>query len=185
MRRRIICFLGAACIMLSLGPVAGAAEPRGSVAVLPECAGIPVSGGMVELRRVGSAVAEGFQLTEGLANWTVKEEEGASRSLLTWLAENARGGTVQKAEGACARFSGLEAGVYLLTQAEAPEGYQGFSPVLVQLPQGDSWEITISPALFREGENPRTGDHPAPIIGAMGIGLSAAVLMVLVEERRK
>ena len=45
-------------------------------------------------------------------------------------------------------------------------------------------EMIRQPKLIYVGEQPRTADRPAPIIGAMGIGLSAAVLMVLADRRK-
>ncbi len=185
MLRKIICLLGAACVVLSVGVTATAAEHLGAVTVTPVWAGRPVTGGTVQLFRVGSAVAEGFQLTDGLANWIVKEEEGTNRELLNRLAENVEEGLCSTVEETGAQFAGLTEGVYLITQREAAEGYDVFSPFLVQLPAGDSWEIAVRPQTVRDSENPQTGDHPAPIIGAMGLGLSAAVLMVLVDERKK
>ena len=185
MLRRIVCLLGAACMVLWVAVPAHAAENRGVITVIPQWNNSPLTGGTVALYRVGSVVAEGFQLTDGLANWTVQEEERTSSILLNWLEGNVKKGLMIPVgeDGAC--FSGLREGVYLIRQTEAPEGYQKFSPLLVQLPDSDSWEIIVRPQVIRDTEIPETGDHPAPIIGAMGIGLSAAVLMVLVDERKK
>lgn len=185
MRRRIICFFGAACMLLSLGLTAAGAERRGTVTVIPECAGAPVSGGTAELRKVGSAAAEGFRLTDGLANWTVKEEEGNSRSVLNWLAANTARGSIAEIAETGAVFAGVEEGIYLVMQPEPPEGCNAFPSFLVQMPEGENWNAVVRPKLTRYGDNPRTGDHPAPIIGAMGLGFCAVAVMVLVEEKRK
>lgn len=185
MLRKIVCLFGAVCLVMAAGLPVFAAERRGTITVLPEWKGEAVTGGLVQLFRVGSAVPEGLQLTDGLANWTVREEEGNSRILLNWLAENVKEGLCGSVEERGAAFSGLKEGVYLVLQQEPQEGYIPFTPFLVQLPDGDQWEVLVQPAMIRDSVNPQTGDHPAPIIGAMGIGLSAAILMVLVDERKK
>ena len=51
--------------------------------------------------------------------------------------------------------------------------------------KGRSDPVILEPKIIHTGPPPNTADHPAPIIGAMGIGLSVAVLMVLVDEHKK
>ena len=58
-------------------------------------------------------------------------------------------------------------------------------PVLVRVPDGDDWFPRVFMPVTREGESPRTGDHPAPIIGAMGIGFSVTMLMLFLDDRKK
>ena len=137
--------------------------------------------------KMGTPTEGGFQLTDGLANWLVEEKEVFSRSVVDWILPkvNSEGISVPVQEVSGAEFTGLEEGLYLVKQVETAEGFSAFSPFLVSVPEGDSWEVTARPKAINAGEAPKTGDHPAPIIGAMGLGLSAAILMVLADERKK
>lgn len=187
MLRRCVCLLWAVCLASVMGTQVKAAEQTGSVQVIPTWCGKPISGGTVSLSRVGEKVLEGYQLTDGLANWIVEEGDELSETWLNWLLqgteESVTSGPVQDQVGAV--FCGLEEGVYLVRQLEAAPDYAAFEPFLLSVPEGNAWDIIREPKIQYVGESPKTGDHPAPIIGAMGLGFSVAVLMVLADQHKK
>lgn len=186
MLRKFICFLGAACMALVMGVPAKAADPGGTIRVTPVWGGRTVAGGTVRICRVGTPVTGGYRITDGLANWTFTTREVNSGEFLSWIQEKAQGGRTAAVEGKDgALFTRLEAGLYLVTQTEAAEGYLALTPFLLELPEEGILEVTAQPSLIADTEPPLTGDRHIPILGAMGIGLSAAVLMVLADERKK
>ena len=172
-------------VLLAVLPV-GVQAGEGIIRVLPSLGGDMILGGSVTLYRVGDPVEGGFRLTEGLANWVIRGEDAFGTDLPRWLTERLRGTGITRsitgAEGAV--FEGLEDGLYLLAQPVAPEGCQSFSSFMVSLPLGENREIFTYPKL-QLAVNPKTGDHPAPIIGAMGLALSFLGLMGLWEKRKK
>jgi len=181
-----------AALFLLLGlPVlsipARASRQEGSVRVCPDWGGDLAAGGSVSLYRVGEPVTGGYRMTDGLADWTVWEEDVYSQTTREWLLghEHSAGVTMEVDEREGALFSGLAEGLYLVMQETSAVGFTSFSPVLVSIPQDDLWDIGLSPPVMMDTEPPKTADHPAPIIGAMGLGLSVAVLMVLVDSRKK
>ena len=184
MLRKFICFLGAACMVLVMG-VPARADQTGSIRVTPVWGGRTVAGGTVRACRVGIPVSGGYRVTDGLANWTFTTGEVNSADFLSWIQEKTRSGVTETIGEEGALFASLPAGLYLVTQPEAAEGYLAFSPFLLELPEEGSLEVTVQPSLIADAEPPLTGDHHIPILGAMGIGLTAAVLMVLVDERKK
>lgn len=186
MLRKCVCWMGAACVVLVMAlPVR--AEQVGSIQVVPTWGGEQVIGGEVSICCVGQKTEEGVLFTDGLANWTVSGEDMLSVSWLTWLSERTRGMEICQpvVEGRGAEFTGLAEGIYLVQQHQPAEGFAGFQPFLRSIPENGNWNISIEPHLVSIVESPQTGDHPAPIIGAMGLGLSAAILMVLVDDRKK
>lgn len=186
MFRKIICTLFALLSLPMLTVPGRASRQEGSIRVCPDWGGDMVSGGSVTLYRVGEPVVGGYRLTDGLADWTVWEEDVFSREVRDWLlGQNPSGGIcVEVAPITGALFSGLAAGLYLAVQDHPAPGFAVFSPVLIGLPQDGFWDIGLNPQVIRDTESPQTGDHPAPIIGAMGIGFSVAALMVLLDSRK-
>ena len=186
MLRRCICFIGAVCMTAGLALPAWAA-PEGSVRIIPVWGKTPVAGGEISLCRVGIRTEEGLRITDGLANWVVEEGVLPAGEWIGWLNRTVHEQEIVSSveEGSGAAFSGLKEGIYLIQQTVAAPDFAPFEPFLLSIPEGESWEISAEPKLIYTGESPKTGDHPAPIIGAMGLGLSAAILMVLVDERKK
>ena len=185
MFRKIVCML-AVFLWLPVGMLVRASGKEGSVRVCPDWGGDLIPGGTVKLYRVGEPVEGGYRITDGLADWTVWEQDVDSREVREWiLGQEFTVGIsagVDWAEGAL--VSGLTAGLYLVTQGQAAPGFLAFSPELVRIPQEGFWDVGISPQVLPDTEPPKTADHPAPIIGAMGLGFSVAALMVLVDGRK-
>lgn len=186
MLKKCVCWICVVCAASVMGlPVR--AKQTGSIRVTPMWGGVPIAGGTVSVCYVGQKTQDCVQFTDGLANWMVSETEVYSADWLNWLSAKAADRQVYQAvmpeEGAV--FSGLSEGIYLVQQYQAAEGFVPFAPFLLCLPENGSWNISASPGLISTAPSPETGDYPAPIIGAMGIGLSVAILMVLVDERKK
>ncbi len=187
MLRKFICFLlavGLACVTAGEGR---AAEQTGTVRVIPVWCGQPVAGGKISLRFLGKKVEGGIQVTDGLANWILEEKDLLSEDWQRWILQGSGSveyiGILEDDTGA--EFTDLQGGIYLVRQLESGEEYFSFRPFLLDVPQGDAWEIIRKPDVVSRGESPRTADRPAPIVGAMGIGFSVAVLMVLADGRKK
>lgn len=186
MLRKIICIVWAVCVVTGFSITAQAAQ-TGVVRIIPTWCGQPVSGGTVSVSRIGIRTKEGIQMTDGLANWVVEEQSLYADPDQDWLiqmfGEDEQSRPVKEETGAV--FHDLQEGIYLVQQSKADTEQYSFAPFFLSVPESDSWEIIRHPPLIRTGEAPKTGDHPAPIIAAMGLGLSAAVLMVLVDEHKK
>ena len=182
MRRRWICLLWAMAMVLTAAGKAEAAQ--GSIRIAPQWCGSAVAGGSVSLRYVGTITEEGYYLTDGLADWSMSGEELESGEAISWISRHHTGQQlIKQIDGEWgAVFTDLEKGVYLVQQLEWDPQYLPFEPFFLTVPEGESWDVHREPKVVRNGESPRTGDHPAPIIGAMGIGLSVACLMVLVDK---
>ena len=187
MLKKWICFLWALAMVLNGAGKGRAEEKVGSIRILPQWCEVAVSGGSVSLRRVGTKEAEGYCLTDGLANWSMEEEELESAQWVQWFARSAEQEktvvTIRGEEGAV--FGNLRSGVYLVEQTETDPQFFPFQPFFLVIPEGENWDICRRPKVLKNEESPKTGDRPAPIVAAMGIGLSVAVLMVLVDEHKR
>ena len=186
MFRKWMCLFGVvAMLMVSAGTGKGA-EERGTVRILPQWCAVPVTGGTVLLQYAGTVTEEGIYLTDGLANWSVETAELESKDWIQWVMQKNEGQKILRQVGRNgAVFTDLKRGVYLVQQVETDSLYQPFAPFFLTIPEGEHWDVCRTPKIIRNGEPPQTGDRPAPIIAAMGLGLSVAVLMVLVDERKK
>lgn len=185
MFRKIICTLSV-LVPLVLAVPAQASARTGSIRICPDWGGDLVGGGAVTLYRVGEPVTGGYRLTDGLADWTVWESDALSEEVKNWvLNQNLSGGRREEIPLTGALFSSLAEGLYLAVQEETAPGFMPFSPFLLRLPEEGFWDLTVNPQIGQITEPPKTADHPAPIIGAMGLGLSAAVLMVLIDRKNQ
>ncbi len=188
MLRRVLAAVLAAVVLSLLGLSARAAEQTGTIRVTLESTdGTPVSG-VVTLYRVGEAVSEGYRITEEFGGGIVRQEDALSPHLAWFLAEmEATGGTGRILdESGSAEFSDLEQGLYLLVQREVREGYQAARPYLIALPYEGQWQIQAYPGVKAvETESPKTGQHPAPLLGAMAMVLAGMGLAVCADRKRR
>ncbi len=173
-------------VTICLGIPASAAQ-TGSIRVQLDY-GTVEHKGEVELYSVAEPVEGGFRLKNGFGGGVIRQEEACSPELALWLAERISfGGICQRIDGqGKAEFPGLEKGLYLVVQTEAPEGWSRAVPFLVPLPLDGEWQVLACP---KQGllltESPRTGQHPAPVFGAMGLVLSGTGLYLCIEKLRK
>ena len=185
MHSRWMSFLGAVCMVMGFLLPVRAAE-TGTVQIVPVWGGKQIVGGTVQLSRVGDRTAEGFRITDGLADWIVSEQEVLSGSWTLWLENQAQDSVNRTVEqGTGAYFADLPEGLYLVRQPESAPEFMAFRPFLLSIPEGEQWDVVAQVPLIRDGENPMTGDRHVPLLGAMGIGFSVALLMVLADQRKK
>ena len=183
--RGLVWFLAAVILATGLGIPALAAE-TGVIRVWMDYGGC--DGGAVTLYPVAAPGNGGYRLRDSLGGGFIRQEDACTPELAQWLlARGLPGGTDCKLdkEGSGV-FSGLEAGLYLLVQTAAPEGWQNAAPFLVEMPLNGQWEVLAQPKTAQcMTESPRTGQHPAPLFAAMGLVLSGTGLYFCIEKLRK
>lgn len=167
---------------------AGAAS-NGEIRIAPLCGAEVVSGGTVTICRVGTASDGEYLINGKTGTWIIAADELFFPETVTWIRKHAKGEekTQESEESGVFCFQNLDAGLYLVTQKKAASDHLPFQPFLVELPVGgESWEADVYPEIQQiPSENPKTADHPAPIIGAMGLVFSVSTLLVLSDIRRK
>ena len=174
------------CLCLAV-PVA-AAETRGSVQVQLEAGDLAVTNGAVTLYQVGIKAEEGYRITEGFGGGIIRQDDADSDTLAMWLAESAgeAGMTMLLDADGTAVFSELEEGLYMLIQTERMDGFYPIHPVLLTIPQESNWDVQILrqpvPVVT---EIPKTGQSPIPLLGILGMILSAAGLFICAGKERK
>ena len=186
MVRRMAVALIVLTLTMYLGIPASAAQ-AGTIRVQLDYGAIS-SAGKVELYPVAEPVEGGYRLKDSFGGGVIRKEEACSPELAQWLAERTLNGGINQhldAQGG-AEFSGLETGLYLLIQTEAPKGWRCAAPFLVPLPMDGEWEVLACP---KQGilmtQSPKTGQHPAPVFGAMGLVLSGTGLYLCIDKLRK
>lgn len=188
MLRRLVCVLLSCGVLLGGASQRAVASENGAIRVTLGNGVKTVSSGTVTLYPAGEPVSGGYRLGADFGGGLVKTEDVSSSALAQWLAEQAvEGGNTRllDADGN-AEFSGLEAGLYLLVQREAVDGYYPILPFLVTLPEGEQWYLQTAPKMEElPTESPETGEHPAPIVAAMGLIVSALGLLALADRRNK
>ena len=161
----------------------------GTIRILPKYSDQAVTGGTVTISRVGVVSENGYLITGKNNLWSIAADELFLPETATWVKKHAKGEEItqmaENLEAFC--FRNLEAGVYLVTQKLPEEDFVPFHPFLVELPvAGEVWEAEAYPQVQKLlEESPKTADHPAPIIAAMGLVFSFFALLVLGDKRRK
>lgn len=171
-------------LLTSLAIPAKAAQ-TGTIQVSIDSGLTDVSNRRLMLYRVGEAAAEGYQITEEFGGGLVLDSDAFSPHLARMLAEtNGSSGSFQLVDVEnSAVFSSVEPGLYLLMEdGEEPM----ILPCMTAIPQGDSWQVNAYPAVrYYAEQNPRTGQHPGPILGAIGMVMSSIGLAVCAGIKRK
>lgn len=182
MYRKLFSILFATALLISLGRTASAAEAAGSIRVT-----LKADEGEITFSHAGTPVSGGYRLDESFGGGFIKEEDIYSPALAQWLAETAEGGTprILDADGS-AEFFQLEEGLYLVIQTETQNGYYPIEPFLIALPYEGQWDIQANPKTERiETEAPHTGQNPLPFLGAGGMLLSGAGLILCFRKRKQ
>lgn len=167
---------------------AQAAEQLGTIAVVMDHAGASAQGAQVSLCYAGSPSEDGYRLTEFFGGGFVRREDAQSSDLAKWLSATAAGAGENQylEEDGTAEFSGLHEGLYLLEQTRSARGFRCVAPFLIPVPCNGDWEVTALPKMQEIfTQSPKTGQHPAPIIGAMGLILSGMGLAACWDKIRK
>lgn len=188
MVRRLVLILTAAVLLMGTGLPTQAAQARGTIRLCLNYGAERSEPGTVMLFKAAQCVGQDYKLEEHYGGGLIKGEDIHAPELASWLAERTgEDGTrrMLDADGA-ADFSHLEEGLYLAVQTETPEGFLSFSPFLIPMPYDGQWEIQANPKTGQiMTESPRTGEHPSPLLGAMGLVLSGMALAVCAEKLRK
>ena len=185
MRRGGLALVLAGALLLLLALPASAAGETGTirVTVLPGMAGSTVT-----LYLAGKLSAGGLQLTEAFGGGYITGRDIQTRELTQWLADRAEGGTGRQiSRDGTVMFTGLEEGVYLLTQKEAAAGYYAMTPMLIVLPEEDgTWYAQAYPKVEPKDDLiPETGQPFTPVLWAMGMILSAFAIGIWYENWHK
>lgn len=180
--------LFAALLLPVLCLPARAAEMEGSIQVILRSGETPLAGGTVSLYRVGSRAEDGYQIGDAFGGGFVRHEDALSPHLAQWLSQmDGEPGLTRilDADGS-ASFSHLEEGLYLLVQNGSVEDFFPIMPFLMILPYEGQWNVQAYPYTQQVyTECPRTGQHPAPLLGAVGMVASGFGLALCVGNRRK
>ena len=188
MRRKLVCVLLTAAVLAGLAVRTRAAEAAGSISVTLDYGDGQVHEESLVLYRVGSAEGDAYRLTEAFGGGLIRKEDIQSQVLARWLAAEAAGDSIQRILDADsnAYFSDLAEGLYLLVQEETAPGCSGVNPFLIPMPCYGQWQVTALPKVQKLWvESPNTGQHPAPILGAMGLVLSGLGLILCAERFRR
>jgi len=165
-----------------------AAQQTGTIRVSMDYGNTSVTEATVTLYPVGTIAEGGYRLLSSLGGGLVRQEDVHMADLAQWLEEKAaeNGMTQILRPDGTGEFADLQAGLYLLVQEDTVEGFEKVNPFLIPMPWSGAWDVTVLPRV-REiwTEPPRTGQHPAPLIGAMVMVLSGMGLVVCWEKIRK
>lgn len=165
-----------------------AAEGSGSIQLVVKSGDEPLVGGTVTLYRVGVPSEDGYQIVDSFGGGFVRHEDALSPHLAQWLSqmEGEPGMTrILDADGS-ASFSHLGEGLYLLVQNGTVEDFFPIMPFLMVLPYEGQWNVQAYPfAQQVYTECPRTGQHPGPFLGALGMVVSGIGLAVCIGPIRR
>ncbi len=186
--KKLIAAVLALALVLSLAVSAAAAEQTGSIRVTLKSGDSPMMGATVTLFRVGERCEDGFRLIAAFGGGIVRYEDALSPHLAQWLVqmEGEEGLTrILDADGS-ANFSRLTEGLYMLVQNSTVEDFFPIMPFLMILPYEGQWDVDAYPyTQVIHTENPATGQHPAPILGAVGMVVSGVGLAFCVGRKRR
>lgn len=224
MRKKIIALLVLTAVFLGLGARAYAAElpdetRKGSLVIVTEYGGEPLDGGKLTVTKVGRIHIvdgnAGFILVDALSGGPSldKLDDPALASELADLAREKDLPTVTAPiEDGKAEFTGLEPGLYVVTQSDkdATEGFDAIRPFLLSVPQWMNgtyvYDLTAAPKVPLETEPtvpteptepteppgpvtpqlPQTGqlNWPVPILVVLGLTLFTAGWILCFHRRR-
>lgn len=181
MRRQLMGVMLTALVLIGGVIRAEAAERTGSIRVMSDNGNEAVPGREVVLQFVGQPSPDGYILTDSFGGGLIRYEDDRSSSLAQWLAEIPGGERLEPVADtqSGAEFKNLPEGLYLLKQ-------ESVRPVMIAIPSEGLWDLTVTPQKKMVAvESPKTGQHPAPIIGAMGLVLTGMGLVFCFEKIKK
>lgn len=188
MIKKMAATLLAVSVLLSVSTTVRA-EEGGSVRVWLDPGDLAVARGEVTLYRVGSDIAQGYQITEEFGGGIVRTADACSPYLAQWLAqmEGKRGASRLLDADGRAEFSRIADGLYLLVQTESMDGFYTIRPTMVTVPDEGVREVIVKPVMrpIVEAEIPATSDHFSPLISAMILILSGLGLAVCVDKIKR
>lgn len=175
-----LCLLFAVLRIMTL-PVLADTGGQGAIRVTLRRGNTYASGGSLTLYMVGEEISGGYRLKEIYGGGVVSMKDTRLSELPQWLADRAENGMTEEIdpEGAVA-FTGLRAGLYLVVQTEASEGFSSIKPFLVRLPwMEEQWYLEASPKLEPIPQAPpMTGESLLPQISLLMMLLSGTGLVL-------
>jgi len=188
MIRKLVCIVLVSICLAEKQSLVQAWSEKGEIQVIVEFEDDLIHECSVELYRVAEPSGKDYVLSEDFGGGLIKAEDISSSALACWLAESSEDEGLSRildADGA-ACYSGLEDGLYLITQGEWDQPGSGFKPVLVSVPYLGSRIVGIKPQINQLlMESPKTGDHFSPLAGAMGIILSSLAVSACIEKMKR
>lgn len=188
MIRKLVCIVLVSAILFGKASQVQAWSEKGELNVLVEFGDNRIHACSVTLYHVAKPCGKDYILSEYYGGGLIKSEDTSSSALAAWLAESMNGEGMHRildADGA-ACYTGLEDGLYLLTQGEWDQQDEGFEPILVSIPHLGSRVIGIKPQVCQLlTESPKTGEHVSPLIGAMGIVVSSLAIAACFEKLKR
>lgn len=188
MRRQLLVFAAAAVVLVGLVIPAKAVQGNGTISVTLDYEDGRIHDGELTLHLVGVPGEGGFRLHQSYGGGMIRDEDLQSPELAQWLAESVHGIQIPRildADGNVS-YTGLGEGLYLLIQSETAAGDAPIDPFLIPIPCYGQWNVMAYPKVRQLlTESPKTGQHPAPIIGAMGMVLSGLGLILCAEKFRR
>lgn len=142
----------------------------------------------VTLYYVAEQVGEDYRITEAFGGGMVRGEDALSPHLANLLLSlRGEAGDAQRTDGEnSVEYPYLPRGLYLVAQSEAESGASAIVPFLMPIPFQGQWYVHAYPEPQRLIlESPKTGDHPGPILGAIGMVASSLGLSICAARRRK
>lgn len=170
----------------ALAVPARAAEETGSIRVTLQNGETLVPDGAVALYLVAAPMDEDYRLTEAFGGGVIREGEALSPALAKWLAEtiDTEGWEKVLDNFGSAEYRELDEGLYLLVQTQRSTGYHTMEPMMVQIPCQMQWHVQAYP-MMNEITLPPTGQSGLPLLGAVGMALSGAGLLVCNRAMRR
>ena len=174
-------------LLMALVLAAAAAEKGGSLWVKLDVGDLPVINGAFTLYSVGTPISDGYRIGEGFGGGFVRKEDAQSPHLAQWLygMENKAGTVLLLDVDGNAVFSDLEEGLYLLAQTERTDGFYPIQPLLVTIPEEGKRDVSLYlEPLPMVADSPPTGQDPTPYLGAAGLLVSLAGLVLCTRGKK-
>lgn len=183
--RNIIKLLTLLSVVLLLIFPAAAEEQEGSLSVRLDVGELPVLNGAFMLYRVGTPISDGYRIGEAFGGGFVRREDARSAHLAQWLnaMEGKQGERILLDVDGNGYLSGLEEGLYLLTQTERTDGFYPIHPLLLEV-ENRQETLYLEP-LPMVADSPATGQPLTPFAGLAGMVLSLAGMLLCTAERKR
>lgn len=185
MIRRVVCGVVLCLGLLGQIPLVQAWTEKGELQVMVDFEDDRVHDCEISIYKVAERSEEDYKLLQSLGGGLVKSRDVQSPVLAKWLVELIEGEGIPRildADG-IAYYTGLDDGLYLITQGKWDSLDIGFDPILVPIPYMGSMIVGVKPKMNQLiTESPKTGDYFSPLVAAMGIVLCSLAIGACIEK---